>query len=103
MKKIFSDRLDFLYDALLDIPGITCIKPSGAFYLFPNVKTAVLNNGFTTVDEWVTALLEEEKVALVPGYGFGSQAHVRLSSPTAMELLEEAAKRIKRFVLKHQS
>src|SRR5690625_5998318 len=67
MKKIFSDRLDFLYDALLDIPGITCIKPSGAFYLFPNVKTAVLNNGFTTVDEWVTALLEEEKVALVPG------------------------------------
>src|SRR5690625_2848722 len=102
-RKIFSDRLDFLYDALLDIPGITCIKPSGAFYLFPNVKTAVLNNGFTTVDEWVTALLEEEKVALVPGSGFGSPDHVRLSYATSMELLEEAAKRIKRFVLKHQS
>lgn len=103
MKKIFSDRLDLLYERLIDIPGITCIKPSGAFYLFPNVKAAVLNNGFSTVDEWVTALLKEENVALVPGSGFGSPDHVRLSYAASSDLLEEAAKRIKRFVLKHQS
>jgi len=102
MKRIFSDRLDLLYERLIDIPGITCIKPSGAFYLFPNVKTAVVNNGFATVDEWVTALLEEEKVALVPGSGFGSPDHVRLSYAASTDALEEAAKRIKRFVRKHQ-
>src|SRR5699024_5016772 len=72
MKKAFADRLELLYELLVDIPNITCIKPKGAFYLFPNVKKAAESNGFRTVDEWVTALLEEEKVALVPGSGFGS-------------------------------
>ena len=102
MNTVFSERLEYFYKLITDIPGITCVKPKGAFYLFPNVKEAALNNGFETVDEWVTALLEEEKVALVPGSGFGAPDNVRLSYATSMDLLEEAAKRIKRFVLKHQ-
>lgn len=103
MKQVFAERLEKLYELLLEIPGVTCIKPKGAFYLFPNVEEASRNNGFASVDEWVSALLEEEKVALVPGSGFGSPNNVRLSYATSMEALIEAATRIKRFVLKHQS
>ncbi|MGY0691745.1 pyridoxal phosphate-dependent aminotransferase [Virgibacillus sp. FSP13] len=103
MKHAFKERLDQMYHLINDIPGITCIKPKGAFYLFPNVQEAANSNGFTNVDEWVTALLEEEKVALVPGSGFGAEHNVRLSYATSIELLTEAAKRIKRFVLNHQS
>ncbi|WP_339179655.1 pyridoxal phosphate-dependent aminotransferase [Oceanobacillus sp. FSL W7-1293] len=99
MKEIFSERLQVFYDLLVDIPGITCVKPKGAFYLFPNVKAAATTGGFHSVDDWVKALLEEEKVALVPGSGFGAPDYVRLSYAASAELLEEAAKRIKRFVL----
>lgn len=102
MRETFSERLDIFYQLLTDIPGISCKKPNGAFYLFPNVKQAVTNNGFQTVDDWVTALLEEEKVALVPGSGFGAPDNVRLSYATSVDVLKEAAKRIHRFVINHQ-
>ena len=102
MNKVFSERLNLFYNLIVDIPGITCVKPSGAFYLFPNVKEASVTNGFETVDDWVTALLEEEKVALVPGSGFGAPNNVRLSYATSTDLLQESAQRIKRFVLNHQ-
>ncbi|WP_085992053.1 pyridoxal phosphate-dependent aminotransferase [Oceanobacillus senegalensis] len=103
MNKAFAERLDAFYDLITDIPGITCIKPKGAFYIFPNVSKAVEMNGFSSVDEWVNAILEEEKVALVPGSGFGFPENVRLSYPLALEDLVEAAKRIKRFVINHHS
>lgn len=102
MRQIFKERLELLYHLLIDIPGISCSKPKGAFYLFPNASEAASRNGFQTVDDWVAALLEEEKVALVPGSGFGSPENVRLSYATSKEVLAEAAKRIKRFVLNHQ-
>src|SRR5699024_1146737 len=98
MRTIFSERLNKFYELISNIKGIHCIKPKGAFYLFPNVSEAVKLNGFNTVEEWVEALLEEEKVALVPGGGFGATNNVILSYSTSMEQLEEAAKRINRFV-----
>lgn len=98
MRSTFSERLNKFYELITEIKGINCIKPKGAFYLFPNVSEAVKLNGFNSVDEWVEALLEEEKVALVPGGGFGSPNNVRLSYATSLEQLEEAAKRINRFV-----
>lgn len=101
MKETFSKRLNTLYEHLVEIPGINCMKPHGAFYLFPNVIEAAENNGFKSVDDWATALLEEEKVAIVPGSGFGAPNNVRLSYATSIELLEEAAIRIARFVRNH--
>ncbi|MDC3415346.1 pyridoxal phosphate-dependent aminotransferase [Aquibacillus salsiterrae] len=102
MREAFKARLEKLYEWLIAIPGVTCVKPEGAFYLFPNVSQAVKTNGFDSVDAWVEALLEEEKVALVPGSGFGSPENVRLSYAISLEQLEEAASRIKRFVENHQ-
>ncbi|MRG88278.1 pyridoxal phosphate-dependent aminotransferase [Salinibacillus xinjiangensis] len=101
MKKAFEERLNKLYEWVTDLPGVSCVKPKGAFYLFPNVKEAATNCGFNNVDDWVKALLEEEKVALVPGSGFGADENVRLSYATSLDQLEEAAKRIKRFIANH--
>ncbi|WP_096270441.1 pyridoxal phosphate-dependent aminotransferase [Paucisalibacillus globulus] len=98
MRKVFAERLDTLYDLIVKIPGVTCKKPQGAFYLFANVSEAAKLNGFKTVDEWVEALLDEEKVAVVPGSGFGSSDYIRMSYTISKEQLVEAANRIKRFV-----
>lgn len=98
MRVAFEERLNTVYTQLINIPGVTCVKPKGAFYLFPNVKEAVKMNGFSSVDDWVTKLLEEEKVALVPGSGFGSPDNVRLSYATSLELIQEALERVDRFV-----
>ncbi|WP_217609237.1 aminotransferase class I/II-fold pyridoxal phosphate-dependent enzyme, partial [Bacillus sp. GbtcB10] len=76
MRQAFEERLNIIYDKLIQIPGFTCIKPQGAFYLFPNVKEAVALSGYENVDDWAKALLEEEKVALVPGTGFGAPNNV---------------------------
>lgn len=101
MQDVFAERLNVFYDLINEIPGIECVRPKGAFYLFPNVTEAVKKNGFKSVDDWVTAILEEEKVALVPGSGFGAPNNVRLSYALSLEDLKEAAKRIKRFVENH--
>ncbi|HLS65626.1 MAG TPA: pyridoxal phosphate-dependent aminotransferase [Pseudogracilibacillus sp.] len=98
MKKVFSERLDIFYEKIANIQGFSCNKPHGAFYIFPNVEEAVKMGGYNSVDEWVAALLEEEKVALVPGSGFGAPNNVRLSYATSLDFLNEAAKRIERFV-----
>ncbi|WP_227936229.1 pyridoxal phosphate-dependent aminotransferase [Alkalihalobacillus deserti] len=101
MRQAFEGRLDQVFDKLVSIPGVSCVKPQGAFYLFPNVSEAVKLNGFASVDAWVEAILEEEKVALVPGSGFGAPDNVRLSYATSLEALEEALTRIERFVRTH--
>ncbi|WP_332693231.1 pyridoxal phosphate-dependent aminotransferase [Halalkalibacter lacteus] len=101
MRQAFEERLNGVFDKLVTIPGVSCVKPKGAFYLFPNVSEAVKLNGFADVDSWVEAILEEEKVALVPGSGFGAPDNVRLSYATSFDALEEALTRIERFVRNH--
>ncbi|KZB90685.1 pyridoxal phosphate-dependent aminotransferase [Priestia flexa] len=101
MRKAFEERLNVMHKQLNDIPGFSCLKPQGAFYLFPNAIEAARLTGFETVDAWVEAILEEEKVALVPGSGFGSPENVRLSYATSLELLEKAVARIASFMARH--
>ncbi|OZM57305.1 aspartate aminotransferase [Lottiidibacillus patelloidae] len=98
MNKAFEQRLNTVYERITKIDGFTCIKPQGAFYVFPNAKNAAKRKGYDTVDEWVEALLEEEKVALVPGSGFGADDYVRLSYATSLDVLNEALDRIERFM-----
>jgi len=98
MREAFEARLNTIYDKLIAIPGFSCIKPQGAFYLFPNVKEAVELTGYADVDEFSTALLEEAMVAVIPGSGFGAPNNIRLSYATSLELLEKAIKRIHEFV-----
>ncbi|MDG4656130.1 pyridoxal phosphate-dependent aminotransferase [Ectobacillus antri] len=100
MRVEFEKRLHIVYDKLINIPGFSCIKPQGAFYLFPNVKEAAKLTGFSSVDDWAKALLEEEKVAVVPGSGFGAPDCIRLSYATSLTLLEKAIGRMQNFMQK---
>lgn len=102
MKVAFKERLDTAYQALIQLPGVTCVKPQGAFYLFPNVTEAMERTGFDSVEDWVTAILEEEKVALIPGTGFGAPKNVRLAYTIGSDQLKEAIHRIERFIIRHQ-
>lgn len=101
MREAFEHRLNVIYDKLISIPGFTCVKPQGAFYLFPNVKKAAELTGFASVDEFVKALLEEAMVAVIPGSGFGSPDNIRLSYATSLQLLEKAVERMHGFVEKN--
>jgi aspartate aminotransferase len=98
MRKAFKDRRDYVVRRLNRIEGIRCETPKGAFYVFANVSEAVKKHGYATTDDWVKGLLEQEKVAMVPGSAFGFDSHVRISYATSMDQLEKAMDRIERFV-----
>lgn len=98
MRQAFEQRLNIIYERLIQIPGFSCVKPQGAFYLFPNAKEAATMTGYEHVDAFVEALLEEAKVALVPGSGFGAPNNVRLSYATSLDSLHEALNRIETFI-----
>lgn len=99
MKKDFVKRRDYMYNELTSIDGISCYKPGGAFYLFPNVsalfkKSAGEYSIHNSIDI-AMYLLSAARVAVVPGSAFGSEGFIRLSYSASMEKLEEAVKRIK--------
>jgi aspartate aminotransferase len=98
MRQAFEHRLEVIYNQLVSIPGFTCVKPQGAFYLYPNVKEAAEMTGYPDVDAFVEALLVEAKVAVIPGSGFGTPDNIRLSYATSLDLLEKAVARMKEFV-----
>ncbi|TYS68431.1 pyridoxal phosphate-dependent aminotransferase [Sutcliffiella horikoshii] len=100
MRQAFEERLNIIFEKLNQIPGFHCLKPQGAFYLFPKAIEAAKMAGFNDVDSFVKALLEEEKVALVPGSGFGADDYVRLSYATSLDLLESAVERIANYMAK---
>jgi aspartate aminotransferase len=103
MKKAFKERRDYVVQRIRNIEGLSIQEPQGAFYAFVNVRDVVESSErFRDVDEWVKALLEEELVAVVPGSGFGSPDHIRISYATSMDQLEKAMDRIERFVKKHR-
>ncbi|MEM9838583.1 MAG: pyridoxal phosphate-dependent aminotransferase [Pseudomonadota bacterium] len=97
----FRERRDMLLDVFARIPGVTCAKPEGAFYLYPSLEGliggSIDGRTLETDIDVCDALLEREKVALVPGTAFGKAPFARLSYAASMESLEDAAARITRF------
>ena len=98
--KKFLKRRDLLVNKLNEIDGITCPKPDGAFYVYPNcqgVLGKVMPNGnkISNDEDFMTYLLEDQGVAGVHGSAFGLSPHFRLSYATSDDILEEACKRIK--------
>jgi len=92
----FRVRRDLTVAALEAIPGVTCRPPSGAFYAFPRVA-ARYRAGEGSV-EFAERLLEEARVAVVPGAAFGADAHVRISFACSREDLREGLGRIAAFL-----
>lgn len=91
----YSRRRTYIYERLNQMPGVSCVNAKGAFYLFPNISAT----GMKSV-EFAARLLEEEKVAVVPGIAFGSDANIRLSYATSMQVIEKGMDRMERFCKK---
>jgi aspartate aminotransferase len=93
----YQRRRDKIVAGLRAIPGITCAMPAGAFYVYPNVGAYLKKNGLADCKVLVDKLLEGAHVAVVPGPGFGTDEHIRLSYATSMENIEEGLQRMKKF------
>lgn len=89
----FDRRRRYAHQRLNSMPGVSCCNARGAFYLFPNVSRLGLKSL-----EFCTRLLEEEKVAAVPGIAFGADDCIRISYATSMANIEKGLDRIERFV-----
>ncbi|RNF40478.1 pyridoxal phosphate-dependent aminotransferase [Planococcus salinus] len=98
MRQAFESRLEAIFPKVEAIPGFQVIRPQGAFYLLPEVSEAAQKTGYDSVDDFVTALLTEANVAVIPGSGFGAHSTIRLSYATSLEALTEAVERIHQFV-----
>jgi aspartate aminotransferase len=94
----FKKRHDYVVAALNEIPGFKCITGDGTFYAFPDISEAIKLKGAKDDTEFASMLLNEAEVALVPGSAFGAEGYIRLSFATSMEVLEEAIRRIKKFM-----
>ena len=96
--KEFKKRRDFVVNSLNNIKGISCLKPNGAFYVFPSCKKLLGNKTKLKTDtEFVEKLLEKTNVAVVQGSAFGLPGYFRISYATSMEKLKKAMIRIKSF------
>jgi aspartate aminotransferase len=85
---------------LARIPGVTCTKPEGAFYVYPNVSRYLGKAGIPTAMELSKRLLHEAHVVTVPGEAFGTERHIRLSYATSHADVEEGLDRMKAFFAK---
>jgi aspartate aminotransferase len=100
--KSFQERRDLVVSMLNQAKGIHCPKPEGAFYVYPSCKgvigrTSREGTKIATDEDFATALLKEEGVAVVHGAAFGLSPFFRISYATGIEALEEACRRIQRF------
>ena len=94
----FKERRNFVVESLNNIKGITCLKPEGAFYVFPSCKGLLNKKTKLKSDtEFVQKLLEKANVAVVQGSAFGLPGYFRISYATSMENLKKAMERIKGF------
>jgi len=94
----FIDLRDYMLAKLAEIPGVTCTKPEGAFYVYPNIGAFIGKGGVKSATELATRLLHEAHVVTVPGEAFGTSEHIRISYPVTKQNIDEGTKRMKEFL-----
>jgi aspartate aminotransferase len=93
MRQAFAERRQVIFELLDAVPGISCIKPDGAFYMFVNISKTGMNSL-----EFCDAFLEQQQVAVIPGIAFGADDHIRLSYATDLGTIKKAVERLDKFV-----
>jgi len=96
----FIELRDYMLARLTEIPGVTCTKPEGAFYVYPNISAYLGKGGIKTATEMATRLLHEAQVVTVPGEAFGTAEHIRISYPVTRQNIDEGTRRIAEFLAK---
>jgi aspartate aminotransferase len=97
MRADYLKLRDRILAGLAEIPGITCTRPDGAFYVYPNVSPFLGKPGARNTTELASRLLHEAHVVAVPGEAFGTQQHIRLSYAVAQSVVDEGLVRMKSF------
>ena len=102
--KEFEERKNYITKRLNEIPNLKCFNPQGAFYVFPNISKffgkTYNGKGIESSVDLTEYLLEEAKVAVVPGVEFGSDDHVRISYAVSMEDIKKGIDRIEEAIEK---
>jgi aspartate aminotransferase len=96
----FIELRDHMLARLAEIPGVTCTRPEGAFYVYPNIGAFLGKGGIRTATELATRLLHEAHVVTVPGEAFGTSEHIRLSYPVTKANIDEGTRRLGEFLAK---
>ncbi|HET7103641.1 MAG TPA: pyridoxal phosphate-dependent aminotransferase [Terracidiphilus sp.] len=94
----FIDLRDHMLARLAEVPGVTCTKPEGAFYVYPNIGAFLGRGGIKTATELATRLLHEAHVVTVPGEAFGTGHHIRISYPVTKQNIDEGTRRMAEFL-----
>jgi aspartate aminotransferase len=97
MRREYITLRDHVVKGLRSIPGITCTLPEGAFYAYPNVSSFLGRSGVKSASDMAGRLLREAHVATVPGEGFGTSEHVRVSYATSKAELDRGLERMRKF------
>jgi aspartate aminotransferase len=100
MKTGYIQLRDRILAALSTIPGITCVRPEGAFYVYPNVSSYFGRKGINSAADVATRLLHEAHVVTVPGEAFGTREHIRLSYATSPQEIDKGLARMKDWFAK---
>ena len=104
MVKEFESRRNFMIEKLNNLDGISIIKPNGAFYIMVNISeylnTSLNGTNISNSLDFAKVLLEEERVAVIPGAGFGLDSYIRLSYATSKEIIGKGIDRISDFLNK---
>jgi len=98
----YKVRRDTLMDWFSEDPRFECVKPAGAFYLFPRITKVLEATGITNSGDFSQMLLDEARVALTAGEGFDAPGFLRISYATSLDRLREGTTRILDFVKKHE-
>jgi aspartate aminotransferase len=96
MRREYIELRDYVVKGLRAIPGITCTLPEGAFYAYPNVSS-FFGSGVKSASDVAGRLLREAHVATVPGEGFGTGDHIRVSYATSKAELDRGLERMRKF------
>jgi aspartate aminotransferase len=97
MKQEYIGLRDRMLAGLATIPGITCSRPEGAFYVYPNISGLLARGGVKSPAEFANRLLHEAHLATVPGEGFGTHEHIRISYATRQSELDRGIERLRNF------
>jgi len=98
MRQEYVRLRDHVVKGLRSIPGVTCTLPEGAFYAYPNISAFFGRGGVQSASDLAGKLLREVHVATVPGEGFGTREHIRVSYATSMAELDRGLERMRKFL-----
>jgi aspartate aminotransferase len=97
MRREYVELRDHVVKGLRSIPGVTCTLPEGAFYAYPNISAFLGRGNVRSAADLAGRLLREAHVATVPGEGFGTGDHIRVSYATSKAELDRGLERMHKF------